>query len=586
MTTRYDQPKPTNRGAFAKGIACLCIVMLLLGSALPTYGIVTVENSLLPVLNVTVSRMDQAVIGDEFSILYLIRNISDKPAYNLRYAFNVMGQGDNYPFTILEPTPEPIELLEPGASVLVTVKFRVDQDARERQYRINGQFICSDAGGSAPVTYSAIAELSTSHTNVRPNLIVTDLVVVEEEPDPTEGFTIRLSLKNTSVVHDLRNIMVQIDGGDRFEIMEISNKKEITKIDTNRIEILEFKLRAKENRVGNSVTLTSSYTYTGGSMEDRREELFIPIREEIVGNDGIPRVIIKRYSLSKEQVLAGDRIDLTLEVENTNARPVKNVLINFGVESTSAEGGGSSSSTVFAPVGSSNTFHVDEISGKSTMTNTITFAVDSGALARTYIVPVTITYEDEKGLHNNLSTRDNVNIPVTQQAKLSVTSMTLPAHATMGMPTPVMAEFVNSGRVDLADFSVRLEGDFELMDATMYMAKLVIGATTSYTGMLIPREEGEAEGTLIVSYLDNTNQEVEEEYPFTISVTGMDDIGGMDIGMFPPDGGMFIPDEPSNPVIHFLQTNWLSLTLLLVIIIQMVAMIRIKKKAKEDFFDE
>ena len=268
---------------------------------------------------------------------------------------------------------------------------------------------------------------------------------------------------------------------------------------------------------------------------------------------------------------------------------MKNVLINFGVESISSNGGGASSSTVFAPVGSSNTFHVEEIRGKSTITNTITFAVDSSAQAKTYIVPVTITYEDERGQFDNLSTRDNVNIQVTQMAKLSITSMNLPASASVGMPVPVMAEFVNSGRVDLADFTIRLEGPFDMMDATLYRAALSMGATISYTGMLTAMEEGEAEGKLIVSYIDGNNQEVAEEYPFTVGVTPMEDFGEggfPEEGMFPPDGWMMSSEADSNPAIRFVKEQWLPILLGLVILLLFIYIVRIKKKAKEAFFDE
>ena len=567
------------------------VLLLLLTVCLPAYGaIISIENSLIPVLTVEVSRQDQAIIGEEFSIVYLIKNISDKPAYDVTYTFHIIGASDTYPFTATAPPV--IDRLDPGASATVPVKVMIDRDAREKEYNINGLFTCVDATMSNPVNYSAMSWVPISFTTVKPNLTVTGLTILEGDPDPKEGFTVRLSLRNSSMIYDLRNVLVQLEGGDNFEIMEFTNKKEITKIATSQTVTVDYQLRARENRKSNTVTLTTSYNYINGSVDDKREELFLPVREEEeeeedTGNGKKPQVIIKRYSLSKEQVLAGDRVDLTLEIENTNNRPVKNVLINFGVESSSSDYGGSSSSTVFAPVGSSNTFHVDEIRGKSVITNTITFAVDAGAMARTYIVPVTITYEDEKGLYDNLFIRDNVNIQVTQMAKLSVTSMTLPGFATAGMPAPVMAEFVNSGKVELVDFSVRLEGEFDVMDASLYMAKLMIGSSTSYTGMLIAAEEGEREGKLIVSYLDNSNQEVIDEYPFTVSVMPMDDFGDFkDPGMFFPEGGYTPEEGGDNAIMRILKGNWISILLGVIIIIMLIYIVRIKKKAKEEFFDE
>ena len=568
----------------------LTLAVLLGAVSLPVFGaVITVKNSLMPVLSLEVSRQDQAVIGEEFSIVYLVKNISDKPAYAVDYKFNVMGERDDFPFSIAKK-PEPIDYLEPGASATINIRFKVDSTARESSYRINGMVTCVDIIGENPITYSAISEVSVNFNMIRPNLLVTALTVLENNPDPKVGFTIRLELKNSSLMYDMRNISVQLEGGEAFEIMEFTNRKQITRIAEYQSASVEFKLRAREDRKTNSVTLITSFDYSQGSAEEKREELFLPVKEEDkdkTTNEGIPRVIIKRYTLSKEQVLAGDRIDLTVEIENTNKKPVKNVLINFGVESTSSETGGGSSSTVFAPVGSSNTFYVDEIKGKSTITNTITFAVDSGAIARTYIVPVTISYEDEKGEHNNLRTSDNVNIPVTQQAKLSITSMTLPSSGMLGMPTPVMAEFINSGKVDLADFSVRIEGDFDLMDATFYMPKLMIGAITSYNGMLIPTSEGDKEGKLIVSYSDINNTTVTEEFPFTVNVSAMEDMGFPGDDMYRPDGGMFPEDGGGEAFyIRFIKTRWIELGLGLLVLIQFIIILRMRKKAREEFFDE
>ena len=61
-------------------VLSLWIAMLMMASAAPAYGsLFIVENSLMPILSFDVSRQDPAIIGEEFSIVYLVRNISDKP---------------------------------------------------------------------------------------------------------------------------------------------------------------------------------------------------------------------------------------------------------------------------------------------------------------------------------------------------------------------------------------------------------------------------------------------------------------------------------------------------------------------------
>jgi len=124
------------------------------------------------------------------------------------------------------------------------------------------------------------------------------------------------------------------------------------------------------------------------------------------------------------------------------------------------------------------------------------------------------------------------------------------------------------------------------MDATLYMAKLMIGSSASFTGMIIPMSEGDKEGKLIISYQDNSNQEVVEEYPFSVNVTDMDEWGFPEDGMFPDDRFPFDDGGGEPAYLRFLKANWIAVSLGVIVLIQFIAIIRIKRKAKEDFFDE
>lgn len=573
-----------------KGFVALLVMLLMLTSALPAFAvIVDVQDSIIPILSVEVQRQDQAVVGQEFEVVYNIKNISNKPAFNLLLGFTV--EGNYNPFTLT--APEAIKQLDAGASATLTVKFKVADDARENTFRVTSTISCQDAlmGQGANPSYSVIHDVKITYDPVVPDLLVSDIKILEENPDIDNGFTARVFLKNNSLIYDMRNVNVKLDGGENFEVLNISNITELKVISANQSSYVDYKLRALDERKGNIVKLSSYFTYDNGSTKDTPTEqtLNLPLPTNTTGNNGkIPRVIIKKYTLSADKVLAGDKIDLTVSIENTNTRPVKNVLVNFGVQSITSSSGGSTTSTVFSPVNSSNTFHMDKIEGQSTVNRTITFNVDSGAAAQTYVVPVTITYEDENGTAVT-PVEDTVNIPVTQESKLNVISTTFPTTANVGMPTPVQAEFVNSGKVDIADFTVNLEGDFDTMDASSYTAKLTIGSTNSYAGMIVPTEEGTKEGKLIVSYTDNNNETVTQEFPFSVEVTPMEEIdpgiGGMDPGMGGMDPGM-TEGEGGSAVTTFLKDNAITIILAIAVVGMLIYIVRLKKKSKEEFFDE
>jgi hypothetical protein len=274
-----------------------------------------------------------------------------------------------------------------------------------------------------------------------------------------------------------------------------------------------------------------------------------------------------------------------LHVENTNKNPVSNVKISMGVLKVEGTSGNTDAGgTVFSPVDSSNSFYIDQIAGKTVVMKAIELYVDANAQAKTYIVPIDIVYEDKTGEDQTL--QELVNIPVTQEARLQVVSTSIPTDGNMDQAIPVMAEYVNTGKVALDNFMVAVEdtqGVFELTDAIYYVGKLDIGVSDSYSGMIIPKQEGILSGTLVFSYTDNNNQPVRQEFPFEINVQ---DAQPVDMGMIDGPGGGGLDVGPGNPVMGFLASQWLALVIGLVAVGELIYILRARKKAREGFFNE
>ena len=66
-----------------------------------------------------------------------------------------------------------------------------------------------------------------------PQLLVSDIQILEEEPDIDNGFTARIFLQNNSLLYDLRNVVLQLNGGENFEVLNISNRTELKLISAN-----------------------------------------------------------------------------------------------------------------------------------------------------------------------------------------------------------------------------------------------------------------------------------------------------------------------------------------------------------------
>ncbi len=283
-----------------------------------------------------------------------------------------------------------------------------------------------------------------------------------------------------------------------------------------------------------------------------------------------PRVFLQNYTLSQSNILAGDTFTLTLYVQNTSTREVRNLKISLAT--IPAEDG--TSGTVFSPVNSSNSFYVEKIGPKSTYTKSINIFVDPNATAKTYLVPVEILYEDDRG--ESYSVSEMVNIPVLQESRLQVLGVEVPPTAIVGEATPVTAEFVNVGKVALKNVLVTVEGEFPKENASYFLANFEIGQSDFYQAYIIPEAEGLLEGKVTFRYLDYTNQEVVEEYPFSIEVmAGLADPG------LPVEP---LPENPPSAAPRFLYI--LGPALLLALIIAGIVFWRRRKAKQGEIFDE
>ncbi|MEW5784138.1 MAG: hypothetical protein AB1767_03500 [Bacillota bacterium] len=296
------------------------------------------------------------------------------------------------------------------------------------------------------------------------------------------------------------------------------------------------------------------------------DALLIQVREKEPVVVGTPRVFLKNYTLSKSSILAGDTITLTLYVENSSDREVRNLKVSLAA--IPAEN--STSGTVFSPVNSSNSFYVERIKAKNTYTKSINIYVDPNATAKTYLVPVEILYEDQQGTSYSVS--EMVNIPVLQESRLQVIGVETPPAAAVGEPAVVTAEFVNAGKVALKNLLVTVEGDFLKENASYFLASFEIGQSEFFQAYIIPEAEDLLEGKVVFRYMDNTNQEVVEEWPFQIDV--------QPAGMQGPEEPM--PADPPSSGFNY----WLLL-IPVVLILAVVGVLFWRRKVKSgEMFNE
>lgn len=233
-----------------------------------------------------------------------------------------------------------------------------------------------------------------------------------------------------------------------------------------------------------------------------------------------PKLIISKYVIEPQMPRAGEKFTMTLSFHNTNSeKSCRNIKIFLTNEST-ADGEGIASGGVFSPVESSNTFYIDYIAPGETKEKTITFHTMPTAPSKTYTMTANFEYEDYQG--TELKATELIGIPVVQVSKIQVDE---PQISEMGPGGPVMVDlnFYNTGRDNLTNFMVSIEGEgFSADEQRYFVGNFQTGSSDSFSTTIYPHEEGEYKGKFIISYEDSTGSPHSIEKEFEGYYTMMD----------------------------------------------------------------
>ena len=290
-----------------------------------------------------------------------------------------------------------------------------------------------------------------------------------------------------------------------------------------------------------------------------------------------PKLIISKYTFSKKPVIAGETFQMELTFFNTNAnKKVKNIKIFLtSDEASTPEGQGQSSrgGSVFTPVDSSNTFYIDEIGAKSTVSKTISLSAEATAAAKNYTMVANFEYEDGEG--NEFTAKELIGIPVVQKSRLTTSEITLPEMAFTGQPVPVGIDFYNTGKVTLYNLFVNVEGDFSSEGQNQYfVGNFTSGSQDHYESNIIPNKTGENKGKIVFTYEDAAGNPQKVEKEITINAQEMMNMPQEGDDMTEP-----MPEQSSKPIY---KQPVFYIVLAVVGGLVIYVLIRRKNKQKED----
>lgn len=296
-----------------------------------------------------------------------------------------------------------------------------------------------------------------------------------------------------------------------------------------------------------------------------------------------PKLIISDYDLSPSMVEAGKDFNLSFTLYNTNS---ENAIYNLKVTidqtlaaapQTSGQNNANltSDGSVFTPIGRSNTFYVASLYPWEWTTKYIDMNVLPNANPGSYVVNLTMEYEDYWG--NQYKSQESIGIPVTQEASVNFGKVKMD-DISMGVPNSVSVNLYNTGKDNLNTVMCRVKGDgFSVDEDERFIGNFNAGSQETFSFNLTPEKEGKIKGKIEITYKDSTGKEHTDVKDFEKEVSQNFD----QEGMIDPQTGEMIGEDPvdNSPSLVASPFLWIGLLVLVALII---ALIRKKRKSKKD----
>ena len=433
-----------------------------------------------------------------------------------------------------------IATLEPGQTRQVSFTFRTARDIESITHEIT--FSPTYTGSATPNIGRLFVTVLADYATTSPNIEIRSLSVPSGRLNVGQSGRITFELVNTgdAIAHDIR---IEAGAEGSALVPSTSNVQTLRSLGVGESHSFEFGFMPTSNAGHHShpVRIEVGYTIRGAGGTPSPFVQYVALNvnnpeqedDTDTGRTQIPRVIVSSYAAYPQIPRAGQNFDLEITFMNTsNTRSVNNVVIVKEAQTATVAGQTGSGDAVFTPVGGSNTLFIPALGPGESVTKNITMFTVPDAAPRMYTLRVNLEYQDQDFYSHEFT--QQLSIPVAQLSRLETEPPEL-------MIMPFMDSFgfidfdfriMNTGRVDLRNIRVRVEGDFDTRESNRYLGNLAVGRTITFNGRVRPSETGFGlqEGAIVIYGEDDAGEIVYISHPLSIEV-----MGGGDFGM---DGGM------------------------------------------------
>ncbi|MCR5213853.1 MAG: hypothetical protein K6E10_05520 [Eubacterium sp.] len=275
-----------------------------------------------------------------------------------------------------------------------------------------------------------------------------------------------------------------------------------------------------------------------------------------------PRVMMTSYSLSSDEIYAGDSFDVSFTLKNTS----KNTIMNLKCTVYSEDGS-------FIPSNSTGTDYVAEIRGEQETELSFSFDSLKNLKQKTYKLKVKLEYEDWS---KSYKVEEDIYVPIRLKTDVMVSDTYIADEEIhLGDNVEIVSTINNVGASDIYKVSVSVNGDV-IGDANTFIGNVKAGKNASIDiitkATQLSRKDGD-KNTLVITYEDQDGNE------FTIE----ESIGTIDVMEQDYSDIIQIKEDTTKQLTDIQKLGIVIGLAVLVIIILIIRRISKRKKLERDF---
>ena len=481
------------------------------------------ESSDSPVIEIeSISYPDNLKPGDEFVLKAIFRNSGDEKAKDIRVTVENAETDSivkNYFTDYIK-----VSALSPGDARTAEIPLIAGASASGSLNKLVLKITYSDVLG---VTYTRTKtiylKVLDSDSTVKESSIV--IKNVSQNPaQPVAGGDLKVSfVMENKGNSDIKELKLTLDGltGNTFIPVNTDPYIYIDLLKSGESKTITIPLKVSDDIAEGLSYLNVNYSYKGGTGDTVK----IPVLDvqNSLGSSSIPKLIISQYSADQEELKAGSTFNFTFDITNTHSSvSAKNITVII----KNPDGG----DEVFSPTKGSNSFFIESIAPGETVQKTLEMKVKSDVKTNAYKVIVVLEYEFDGYQPKENSdagyTRNNeLTLQAVENARPVVDYVNVYSYdgnVVVGNSAFLSFEFYNMGKSALNNVVATVEGDFTKADGNMYFVGNVAEGSSMYVEFeVIPNLEGQAKGTLKLTYEDSNGDKVDYLKEFETTVNGM-----------------------------------------------------------------